>query len=106
MVYTLTGAKVRYFRELAGITQSELARHLGYKPQAIWNWEKRTPDRSIPHHLYDPVLTYIRAHYDLATGQQVRANELEQGLEAVTQQPQQAASQVASHAQQPRRRAR
>lgn len=75
MPFTLTGADIRRLRDIAGVTQADLARHLGYSRQAICNWERRT-DRSIPRTQYDRVLTFLRSRYDVATGQRRQAREL------------------------------
>lgn len=60
MPITITGATVREHRERLGISQTELARALGYTRQAICKWESHR-DRSIPRTQYERVLTFLAA---------------------------------------------
>lgn len=68
MPFTLTGSDVRRLRGIAGVTQKDLARSLGYSRQAIGRWEQHG-DASIPRTQYQRVLDYLRSRYDLNTGQ-------------------------------------
>jgi DNA-binding transcriptional regulator YiaG len=60
MPFTLTGAQVRELRLAVGVTQSDLARSLGYTKYAVRNWERRA-EKSIPRTQYQAVLDYLLA---------------------------------------------
>ena len=75
MPFTLTGSDVSNLRDIAGVTQADLARALGYSRQAISKWE-RHPAKSIPRTQYQRVLNYLSSRYDVATGQRITASRL------------------------------
>lgn len=75
MPIVITGADVKSLRDKTGVTQAELARHLGYHKSNISKWEHK-PTKSIPRAQYQRVLDYMRSRYDLATGQRIQLDTL------------------------------
>lgn len=72
MPFTLTGSDVKRLRESVGVTQADLARHLGYTKSAVCNWERR-PAHSIPRTQYQAVLDYLVSRRESIEAQRAQA---------------------------------
>lgn len=75
MPFTLTGSDVKRLRGTVGVTQADLARHLGYTRAAISRWERRE-GASIPRTQYGRVLDFLKGRYDVAEGQRTQIERL------------------------------